>query len=71
MKSQRDDVVLEELSEARQKLEKAGIRPTQQRLTLCATLFRQGQRHVTAETLRREMYQSSIPVSLGAIAESW
>ena len=49
------------------KLRAAGLRPTRQRLDLARLLFREGDRHVTAEMLHGEALASSISVSLATV----
>ena len=48
-------------------LQKAGLRPTRQRMGLVRLLFEAGDRHVTAEDLHREAKIEGIPVSLATI----
>lgn len=50
-----------------QKLRDAGLRPTRQRLDLAQLLFREGDRHVTAEMLHGEALASKISVSLATV----
>src|SRR5262245_1579449 len=49
------------------RLKKAGLRPTRQRLGLARLLFASGHRHVTAEQLQSEALAAEIPVSLATI----
>jgi Fur family iron response transcriptional regulator len=49
------------------KLREAGLRPTRQRLDLARLLFRDGDRHVTAEMLHAEASNNKIPVSLATV----
>lgn len=49
------------------KLRKAGLRPTRQRVALAALLFGRGDRHMTAEGLHAEALQASVTVSLATI----
>jgi Fur family transcriptional regulator, iron response regulator len=49
------------------KLREAGLRPTRQRMDLARLLFREGDRHVTAETLHSEAVASHISVSLATV----
>jgi len=51
----------------RAKLRGAGLRPTRQRMELCALLFGNGDRHVTAEKLHAETQQARPPISLATI----
>ena len=48
-------------------LQKAGLRPTRQRMGLARLLFEQGNRHVTAEDLHLEAKTEGLPVSLATI----
>lgn len=48
-------------------LQKAGLRPTRQRMGLARLLFESGNRHVTAEDLHAEAKTAGIPVSLATI----
>jgi Fur family iron response transcriptional regulator len=50
-----------------EKLRKAGLRPTRQRLALAALLFAHGDRHVTAESLHEEAVSSGVAVSLATV----
>lgn len=52
---------------AAQKLRTAGLRPTRQRLALAELLFRNGDRHVTAEDLHAEAVAARMPVSLATV----
>jgi Fur family iron response transcriptional regulator len=49
------------------RLRAAGLRPTRQRRLLARLLFRQGDRHVTAELLHQEAGESGCAVSLATI----
>ena len=51
----------------RERLRRAGLRPTRQRLALAALLLRRGHRHVTAEALAREAQDAGIAVSLATV----
>ncbi len=53
--------------ELRQRLRDAGMRPTRQREELAGLLFRDGDRHVTAEVLHREALQDGVQVSLATV----
>jgi Fur family iron response transcriptional regulator len=48
-------------------LQKAGLRPTRQRMGLARLLFEAGDRHITAEDLHMEAKIKGIPVSLATI----
>jgi Fur family iron response transcriptional regulator len=50
-----------------EKLRKANLRPTRQRLALAELLFARGDRHVTAESLHEEAVRAGVPVSLATI----
>jgi Fur family transcriptional regulator, iron response regulator len=50
-----------------ERLKRAGLRPTRQRLALAALLFDGGHRHVTAEQLQGEAGTNAIKVSLATI----
>ena len=54
-------------SALRAKLRGVGLRPTRQRMELGALLFREGDRHVTAEKLSAEARQARPPISLATI----
>lgn len=54
-------------SNVTQKLRRAGLRPTRQRVSLGWMLFAKGQRHVSAEILYEEATKERIPVSLATI----
>lgn len=49
------------------RLRRAGLRPTRQRLVLAALLFGQGDRHVTAEALHEEVSNAGESVSLATV----
>lgn len=49
------------------RLRRAGLRPTQQRLSLARLLFAHGDRHVSAEILHAEARGAHIPVSLATV----
>jgi Fur family iron response transcriptional regulator len=49
------------------KLRASGLRPTRQRLDLARLLFREGDRHVTAEILHGEAVASKMSVSLATV----
>lgn len=49
------------------RLIEAGMRPTRQRVALAELLFRDEDRHVTAEQLHKEASEAGIPVSLATI----
>jgi Fur family iron response transcriptional regulator len=49
------------------RLRAAGLRPTRQRLLLAELLFRQGDRHVTAELLHQEAKGTGHHVSLATV----
>lgn len=53
--------------ELRSKLREAGLRPTRQRIALAELLFRNGDRHLTAETLYDEARTTRYPPSLATI----
>ena len=50
-----------------ERLKSAGLRPTRQRVALGVLLFRDGDRHVTAEMLHDEAVRDQIPVSLATV----
>ena len=54
-------------SEQTEKLRKAGLRPTRQRLALAGILFGRGDRHVTAESLHEEAVAGGVRVSLATV----
>ena len=49
------------------RLRAAGLRPTRQRVALAGHLFRQGDRHVSAEGLHAEVIGAGIKVSLATV----
>jgi Fur family transcriptional regulator, iron response regulator len=55
------------LSELRDKLRRAGLRPTRQRVSLGWLLFGRGDRHITAEGLYEEAMKARVPVSLATV----
>jgi Fur family transcriptional regulator, iron response regulator len=52
---------------ATDRLRRAGLRPTRQRLALAQLLFGSGDRHVTAEQLHVEAVAARVPVSLATV----
>jgi hypothetical protein len=54
-------------TQALERLQTAGLRPTKQRLALAKLLFDQGDRHVTAEQLHVEADEARVAVSLATI----
>lgn len=48
-------------------LDRAGLRPTRQRLLLAQVLFEQGDRHVTAEQLHSEAEAEGAAISLATV----
>jgi Fur family transcriptional regulator, iron response regulator len=54
-------------SDYTEKLRRAGLRPTRQRVALAALLFAHGDRHVTAEGLHEEAVSADVPVSLATV----
>ena len=50
-----------------ERLQSAGLRPTQQRMALARLLFEGGDRHVTAEQLHGEVQAARRPVSLATV----
>ena len=50
-----------------ERLRRAGLRPTRQRLALAHLLFGHGDRHVTAEGLHEEAVAAGMPVSLATV----
>ncbi len=55
------------LSDLRERLRRAGLRPTRQRLSLGWLLFGRGYRHLTAEMLYDEAMRAKVPVSLATV----
>ncbi|HEY3637808.1 MAG TPA: Fur family transcriptional regulator [Rhizomicrobium sp.] len=62
-RKRRTDIPLDPVA----RLRAAGLRPTRQRRLLTKLLFRQGDRHVTAELLHQEAGKSDCHVSLATI----
>lgn len=58
---------IDKATSVRTLLEKAGLRPTRQRLALGTLLFTGPDRHVTAETLHEEVSQEETNVSLATV----
>ncbi len=50
-----------------ERLRKAGLRPTRQRLSLAHLLFSKGNRHICAEALHEEAVLARVPVSLATV----
>lgn len=55
------------ISKVQRVLKKSGMRPTRQRLLLASLLFRDGDRHVTAEQLHVEAVQLGTWISLATV----
>ncbi|WP_262265978.1 iron response transcriptional regulator IrrA [Microvirga yunnanensis] len=55
------------LAQVRDRLRRAGLRPTRQRICLGWLLFGRGDRHVTADTLFEEAQRVRVPVSLATV----
>ena len=55
------------LSDLRDKLRRAGLRPTRQRVSLGWLLFGKGDRHLSAEMLFDEASRARVPVSLATV----
>lgn len=53
--------------QALDRLQKAGLRPTRQRLALARLLFDNGDRHITAEQLHGEAIEASVRVSVATV----
>lgn len=54
-------------AQVRERLQKAGLRPTRQRVTLAWLLFARGDRHVTAEMLYEEGRSTRTHMSLATV----
>ena len=54
-------------SRALDRLRRAELRPTRQRLALAKLLFEKGDRHITAEGLHEEALQAHVSVSLATV----
>lgn len=54
-------------SQATARLRQHGLRPTRQRVDLAGVLFRDCDRHVTAESLHEEVAASGVKVSLATV----
>lgn len=50
-----------------ERLRRAGLRPTRQRVALATLIFGAGDRHLSAEELHEEALDASIPVSLATV----
>jgi len=59
--------MLPENWEIAEKLRRAGLRPTRQRMALAQLLFHAGDRHVSAEALHAEAQAARVPVSLATV----
>lgn len=55
------------VSRVHRELKTSGLRPTRQRLLLASLLFRDGDRHVTAEQLHGEAERLGISISLATV----
>jgi Fur family iron response transcriptional regulator len=61
------ETALELAAKATQRLRAAGLRPTRQRVELAGLLFRDCDRHVTAESLHDEVTGAGMKVSLATV----
>ncbi len=52
---------------AAERLRAAGLRPTRQRVALANLLFREEDRHLTAESLHEEAHKAGVRVSLATV----
>ncbi len=59
--------MLREHAQIAEKLRRAGLRPTRQRMALADILFNAGDRHVSAEALHAEAQAARVPVSLATV----
>jgi Fur family transcriptional regulator, iron response regulator len=50
-----------------ERVRKAGLRPTRQRVALAELLFAKGDRHLSAELLHEEALAAGVPVSLATV----
>jgi Fur family iron response transcriptional regulator len=66
MKASRD-TASDLAARATQRLRAAGLRPTRQRVELAGLLFRDCDRHVTAESLHDEVTNAGVKVSLATV----
>jgi Fur family iron response transcriptional regulator len=57
-------------AQALERLRRAGLRSTRQRLALARLLFEQGDRHVTAEQLHKEAMGAGIRMSVATVYNS-
>ena len=64
MREPKDMTAKEAAVMATTRLRHAGLRPTRQRVELAGLLFRDQDRHVTAESLHDEVTQAGLRVSL-------
>jgi Fur family iron response transcriptional regulator len=55
------------VTDTRQRLQQAGLRPTRQRVALAELLFAKGNRHLAAEDLHGEALDSGVAVSLATV----
>ena len=50
-----------------ERVRRAGLRPTRQRVALAELLFAKGERHLSAEELHEEATEAGVPVSLATV----
>ncbi|MEE1609817.1 Fur family transcriptional regulator Irr [Microvirga sp. CF3016] len=55
------------VSQVKDKLRRAGLRPTRQRICLGWLLFGKGDRHITADTLFDEAQRARVPLTLATV----
>ena len=63
----RETARLQESARTTERLRACGLRPTRQRVELASLLFREHDRHVTAESLHDEVGKAGIRVSLATV----
>jgi Fur family iron response transcriptional regulator len=56
-----------DLASAEEKVRKAGLRPTRQRIALARLLFARGDRHLSAEELHEEAIEAGFSMSLATV----
>ena len=67
MREPKEMTAKEVAAQATARLRHAGLRPTRQRVELAGLLFRDQDRHVTAESLHDEVTQAGLRVSLATV----
>ena len=62
-----EEAAAQQIRMVEERVRKAGLRPTRQRIALAGLLFAKGDRHLSAEELHDEAIAAGVPVSLATV----